>query len=175
MWRLFVDTANADKYININWTLVQCWHYPEHTCVFSHLIFTLIMQGSVLSSVFYCKHQKITLTVYKRSTRGRLLLPAKREQQRLDVLSYPKELKRIWNIYGGKKGEGWQSLVISLVWEYGAESKKAKATKIFREAYWEGESYTEREPGRFSIGAPQRCSWAQVRARRRGNSLRRGK
>ena len=42
-------------------------------------------EGSVSSSVPYCKHQKITLAVYKRSTRGRLLLQAKREQQRLDV------------------------------------------------------------------------------------------
>ena len=43
-----------------------------------------------------------------------------------------------------KKGEAWQSLVISLVWEYGAESNKAKATKIYREAYWK-EKATQRE------------------------------
>ena len=33
--------------------------------MFSHLIFTLIMQGSDSSSVSYCKHQKITLAMYK--------------------------------------------------------------------------------------------------------------
>ena len=39
--------------------------------MFSHLIFTLITQGSVSSSVFYCKHQKITLAVYKRKYKGK--------------------------------------------------------------------------------------------------------
>lgn len=38
---------------------------PEQLYVFFHLIFTLILQGRVSPSVLHCKHQKITLPVYK--------------------------------------------------------------------------------------------------------------
>lgn len=53
-------------------------------------------EGSVSSSVPYCKHQKITLAVYKEYKR-KTSASSQREQQRLDVFM-PKELKRIWNI-----------------------------------------------------------------------------
>lgn len=64
----------------------------------------------------------------------------------LDDGQWRRVISEIWRLpgHGGKKGEGWQSLVISLVWEYGAESKKAKATKIFREATGK-EKATQRE------------------------------